>query len=219
MSAEIIPSILSADFANLERDVRAATDAGIRTVQIDVMDGRFVPNISVGLPVVKALKNCSDAALDVHLMIVEPERWIEPFAEAGADVITIHVEASVHLHRALERIRSLGVRAGAAINPATPAAALSEVLPLLDVALVMSVNPGFGGQRFIDSVLPKITALRAALADVGNGGVVQVDGGIDATTIGRAVAAGAMQCVAGSAVFAAGVPVADAIRALREAAR
>lgn len=219
MNAEIIPSILSADFANLERDVRAATDAGIKTVQIDVMDGRFVPNISVGLPVVKALKDCSDAALDVHLMIVEPERWIESFAEAGADVITIHVEASVHLHRALERIRSLGVRAGAAINPATPAAALSEVLPLLDVALVMSVDPGFGGQRFIDSVLPKITALQAALADVGNGGVVQVDGGIDATTIGRAVAAGAMQCVAGSAVFSAGLPVAEAIRALREAAR
>lgn len=217
MSVEIVPSILAADFANLERDVLAATAAGVRTVQVDVMDGRFVPNISVGLPVVRALKARTPARLDVHLMIVEPERWIEPFAEAGASVITVHAEATPHLHRALEAIRAAGVQAGAAINPGTPAGALAEVLPLLDVAVVMSVDPGFGGQRFIDAVLPKITHLADALDAVGKGGLVQVDGGIDATTIGRAVAAGARQCVAGSAVFGAGMSVEAALRALRAA--
>ncbi len=217
MTVEIIPSILSADFANLERDVRAVMDAGIKKIQVDVMDGRFVPNISVGLPVVRSLKAQTDAVLDVHLMIVEPERWIEQFAEAGADVITVHAEATVHLHRALTQIRALGLRAGAAINPATPAGVLSEVLPLLDLAVVMSVDPGFGGQRFIEAVLPKISHLASALNAVGNGGVVQVDGGIDVNTIGRAVAAGAKECVAGSSVFSLGDSIAHAIKALQEA--
>ena len=219
MTVEIIPSILSADFANLERDVRAAMGAGIRTVQVDVMDGRFVPNISVGLPIVRALKAATDVRLDVHLMIVEPERWLVPFAEAGADVITVHVEACTHLHRALEQIRGLGLKAGAAINPSTPSSALSEVIELLDVAVVMTVNPGFGGQRFIASVLPKVTALQARMDAAGHGGEVQVDGGIDVETIGVAATAGARQCVAGSAVFATGLPISEAVEALNQAAR
>jgi len=217
-AVEVIPSILSADFARLADDIAAVTAAGIRTVQVDVMDGVFVPNISVGLPVVAALKRLGGVRLDVHLMITAPERYIDAFVDAGADVVTVHAEATPHLHRALEAIRSRGAQAGAAINPATPAAAIEDVLELLDVALVMTVNPGFGGQRFIELCLPKVRRLREHIAAGGHATIIQVDGGIDAVTIGPAVRAGARQCVAGSAVYGAGVPVATAVERLRAAA-
>lgn len=217
-AVEILPSILSADFARLADDIAAVTAAGIRTVQVDVMDGMFVPNISVGLPVVAALKRLGGVRLDVHLMIAAPERYIDAFVDAGADVVTVHAEATPHLHRALEAIRGRGARAGAAINPATPTAAIEDVLALVDVALVMTVNPGFGGQRFIDLCLPKVRRLRERIAAGGHATVIQVDGGIDAATIGPAVRAGARQCVAGSAVYGAGVPVATAVARLRAAA-
>ena len=214
---EILPSVLSADFARLGAHVDEALAAGIETVQVDVMDGRFVPNITVGLPIVRALRASTEARLDVHLMIEEPERYLEDFAAAGADVLTVHAEATPHLHRALAYIRELGVAAGAAINPSTPVSAIGEVLELVDVALVMTVNPGFGGQAFIPSALSKVRALSEAFSVRGLSGVVQVDGGISTATIRQAVEAGARQCVAGSAVFAAGVSVADAVAALRAA--
>jgi len=217
-SIEIIPSILSADFACLRDDVMAARAAGITKVQVDVMDGHFVPNISVGVPVVEALKRSTDMLLDVHLMIASPDRYLDAFAAAGADVLTVHAEATPHLHRAIEHIHALGVQAGAALNPATPLAALEEILPDLDVALVMTVNPGFGGQAFIRSMLPKIARLRAWVDREGYRAAVQVDGGIAVDTAGDVVAAGATQLVAGSAVFAAGVPVAEAVARLRRAA-
>jgi len=216
-NVEILPSVLSADFARLGAHVDEALAAGVRTVQVDVMDGRFVPNITVGLPVVRALRRATTARLDVHLMIAEPERYLEDFAAAGADVLTVHAEATPHLHRALARTRELGVAAGAAINPATPSAALEEVLELIDVALVMTVNPGFGGQAFIPGALSKVRRLAGLFEARGLDGVVQVDGGISCKTIGAAVAAGARQCVAGSAVFAAGKPVAEALADLRAA--
>ena len=217
-AVEILPSILSADFAHLADDIDAVRAAGIRTVQVDVMDGVFVPNISVGLPVVAALKALGTIRLDVHLMITAPERYIDAFVDAGADVLTVHTEATPHLHRALEAIRARGALAGAAVNPATPTAAIEDVLEIVDVALVMTVNPGFGGQRFIRLCLPKIARLHRLARERGLATVVQVDGGIDATTIGAAVAAGARQCVAGSAVYSAGVPVAEAVARLRRAA-
>jgi len=214
---EIIPSILAADFANLGADVAAAVAAGIHTVQVDVMDGRFVPNISVGVPVVAALKAASSARLDVHLMIEEPERYLEAFAAAGADVLTVHVEATRHVHRALQRVRELGVLAGAAINPGTPPDALGAVLERIDVALIMTVNPGFGGQRFIPEALHSVRTVAEWLAARGLPAAVQVDGGIDAQTIGPAAVAGATQFVAGSSVFQAGVPIGTAIDRLRAA--
>ncbi|MEO8082739.1 MAG: ribulose-phosphate 3-epimerase [Ardenticatenales bacterium] len=217
-AVEIIPSILSADFARLADAIDAVRAAGIRTVQVDVMDGVFVPNISVGLPVVAALKALGGIRLDVHLMIIQPERYVQAFIDAGADVLTVHSEATSHLHRALETIRAAGVKAGAALNPATPTAHIEGVLELVDVALVMTVNPGFGGQRFIRLCLPKVERLSALARERGLGTVVQVDGGINALTIGLAVAAGARQCVAGSAVYGAGVPVAEAVARLNAAA-
>jgi ribulose-phosphate 3-epimerase len=183
------------------------------------MDGRFVPNLTVGLPVVEALRRSTDARLDVHLMIEEPGDWVDRFVGAGAHVLTVHVEATRHLHRDVARIRELGAEAGAALNPATSLDQLEEVLPLLDVALIMTVNPGFGGQEFIRGALDKIARLRSRIDRAGLGVRIQVDGGIDATTVGPAVAAGAEDLVAGSAVFAAGVSIREAIDALSVAAR
>jgi ribulose-phosphate 3-epimerase len=217
MEPEIIPSILSADFGRLEQEVQAAAEAGVAKVQVDVMDGRFVPNISVGLPVVRALAPL-DVALDVHLMIEQPERYIDAFADAGADVLTVHVEATPHIHRAVEAIRRLGVAAGAAVNPGTPLVALEEVLADLDVALVMTVDPGFGGQPFIRAMLPKIARLRQMIELGGYRAAIQVDGGIDEDTVGPAARAGATQLVAGSAVFGAGMAVREAVARLRAAA-
>ncbi len=215
----IVPSILSADFANLGAAVRAAEAAGADAVQVDVMDGHFVPNITVGLPVVAALRRVTRLPLDVHLMIEAPERYVDAFVEAGADVLTVHVEACRHLHRTVQRIRELGARAGVALNPATPAVMVQEIMHDVDLVLVMTVNPGFGGQAFIESVVPKIEQIRRMLDRAGREDVpIEVDGGISRTTAPRVVAAGASWLVAGSAVYGHPEGVEQAIRELREAA-
>jgi ribulose-phosphate 3-epimerase len=213
--ARIAPSILSADFGRLAEEVRAVAEAGADWIHVDVMDGRFVPNLTIGPPVVKALRRVTDLPLDVHLMIVEPERYVGAFAEAGADVITVHAEACPHLHRVLQQIRALGKRAGVSLNPHTPASVLEHVLAELDLILVMSVNPGFGGQSFIPAVLPKITRLREMIDASGAAIDLEVDGGIRAGTARQVVEAGADVLVAGSAVFGAERYDA-AVRALRE---
>lgn len=214
-SVEIVPSILSADFGRLAAEVEAVRAAGIHKIQVDVMDGRFVPNISVGLPVVEALARDGGVALDVHLMIEEPGRWVDAFVGAGATVVTVHAEAERHLQRTLGRVRELGALAGAALNPGSPACMLEEVLADVDVVLVMTVNPGFGGQRFLPSTLAKVHRLRTWVHERGLTAAIQVDGGIGPGTARLAVEAGATQLVAGSAVFAGGVAVGDAIAALR----
>lgn len=219
-SVKIAPSILSADFAALGEAVRAAEAAGADMIHVDVMDGHFVPNLTIGPPVVAALRRVTSLPLDVHLMIETPERYLEAFVRAGADYLTVHPEASVHLHRTLHTIRALGVRAGVALNPSTPELALRYVTSLLDMVLVMTVNPGFGGQSFLHEVLPKISAVRALLDESGRrDALVAVDGGIDGQTAPLVVAAGADTLVAGSAIFASPQGIAAAIAALREAAR
>jgi ribulose-phosphate 3-epimerase len=213
----IAPSILAADYARLGEQVRDAEEAGARWFQVDVMDGHYVPNITIGLPVLESLRAVTDAFLDVHLMIANPEAFIDPFAQSGADLITIHEEASTHLHADIHRIRDLGVSAGVAINPATPAETLSEILPFVDLVLVMTVNPGFGGQAFLESALPKVATVRRMADERGVSGLpVQVDGGIDARTAPLAAAAGASVFVAGSSVFRGSGDVAANYRALVE---
>ena len=219
MTVEIIPSVLSADFARLAHDVESVAAAGVTKVQVDVMDGQFVPNITVGVPVVRALEKATDVALDVHLMIDRPERYVDAFVAAGADVVTVHAEATHHLHRVISRVLDLGAQAGVAINPATPVETIAEVLYMVDVALVMTVNPGFGGQRFIPAMTHKVRRVAEMIHAQRLHAAVQVDGGIDVDTAPLVVAAGAAQLVAGTSVFAAGVPVADALDALRASAR
>jgi ribulose-phosphate 3-epimerase len=214
----IAPSILSADFGRLADEVRAVEAAGADWIHVDVMDGRFVPNITIGPVVVKAVRKATRLPLDVHLMIVEPERYVEAFAEAGASAIGVQVEACRHLHRTLAQIREAGARACAVLNPATPAAAVSEVLGDLDQVLVMTVNPGFGGQKFIESMLDKITALRRWIDERGLDVALEVDGGVAPGTIGRAARAGGDAFVAGTAVFGAG-DYRAAIDALRREAQ
>jgi ribulose-phosphate 3-epimerase len=212
----IAPSILSADFARLGEEVRAIDEAGADWIHIDVMDGHFVPNLTIGPGVVKALRTHSAKPFDVHLMISPVDPFLDAFAEAGADIITVHPEAGPHLHRTLQRIRALGKKAGVSLNPATPASALDYVLDDLDLVLVMSVNPGFGGQKFISSQLSKIEQIGETIVQRGLRVELEVDGGIDASTASQAVSAGATALVAGTAAFRGG-PAAYAgnIKALR----
>ena len=200
----IAPSILSADFAALGDEVRAVTHAGADYIHIDVMDGHFVPNITIGSDVVKALRKSSRKPFDVHLMIAPVDPYVPAFADAGSDIITVHQEAGPHLHRTLQLVKSLGKKAGVSINPATPATAVFEVLDTVDLVLVMSVNPGFGGQKFIPSSLDKIATLREAIDSTGRDIDLEVDGGVDPTTAKKVVAAGADVLVAGSATFKGG---------------
>ncbi|MDW8245391.1 MAG: ribulose-phosphate 3-epimerase [Sandaracinaceae bacterium] len=221
----IAPSILAADFARLAEEVEAVAAAGADWIHVDVMDGHFVPNLTVGPPVVAALRRVCGLPLDAHLMVSEPDRWIDAFAEGGADMITVHVEATCHLHRVLERILSRGKRAGVSLNPATSEEAIRYVLPIVDLVLVMTVNPGFGGQRFISSVLPKIRRIREWIDAMDRHIDLQVDGGIDAKSAALVAQAGANVLVAGTAIFGQGPPstsknerYAKAIQLLRKAA-
>ncbi|MEM9154602.1 MAG: ribulose-phosphate 3-epimerase [Cyanobacteria bacterium P01_F01_bin.33] len=204
-STVISPSILSADFSRLGEEVRAVDKAGADWIHVDVMDGRFVPNITIGPLIVKALRPVTEKPLDVHLMIVEPEKYVEDFAKAGADIISVHAEhnASPHLHRTLGQIRELGKQAGVVLNPGTPLELIEYVLPLCDLILLMSVNPGFGGQSFIPDVLPKIRKLRQMCSDRGLDPWIEVDGGLKAHNTWQVLEAGANAIVAGSAVFKA----------------
>jgi len=211
----IAPSILSADFACLGAAIEMAEEAGADVIHVDVMDGHFVPNMTIGPPVVAALRQATRLPLDVHLMIETPERYVDAFAQAGADILTVHPESTVHLHQVLRYIHGLGVQAGVSLNPATSESVLHYVVGLVDLVLVMTVNPGFGGQDFLPEMLPKITAVRGILDAVGSAAWLSVDGGINVETASLVVAHGADHLVAGSAIFAAEEGVAAAISALR----
>jgi ribulose-phosphate 3-epimerase len=212
---KIAPSLLAADFTRLGEQIRDAEAGGADWLHVDVMDGRFVPNISFGPIVVKTARSISDLTIDTHLMIVEPEKYIETFAEAGANRITVHVETCPHLHRTVQMIRELGVAPGVTLNPATPLESLSEILPYVDMVLIMSVNPGFGGQKYIPASTDRIARLRSMLDAIGSDAEIEVDGGIAPDTAPHVVEAGATVLVAGSAVFNSRATVAENIAALR----
>jgi len=217
MTVRIAPSILSADFAHLGDAVSQAEGAGADLIHVDVMDGHFVPNITIGVPVVASLRRATTLPLDVHLMISDPDRYLEAFVTAGAAMLTVHVEVLPHLHRTLTAIRQLGAKAGVALNPSTPVDSIGEVLGLVDHVLVMSVNPGFGGQTFIPRSVEKVARLKALLTGAGSLATIGVDGGVDVSNAGRLVDAGATVLVAGSAIFGA-TDVVTATNALRLAA-
>lgn len=209
------PSVLSADFLNLGKQLRELEAGGADYIHFDVMDGVFVPNISIGLPVLQATKRGTSLPVDVHLMIVEPDRWVDAFADAGADTITFHAEATPHVHRVVQAIKARGIETGVSINPSTSLSMIEEVLPDVDQILIMTVNPGFGGQSFIENSISKIERLRAMIDDVHPVCRLQVDGGINEENIHRIVSAGATSIVAGSATFAAGRSIAENIAALK----
>jgi ribulose-phosphate 3-epimerase len=215
---KIAPSILSADFSRLGQQVSGAAAAGADYIHIDVMDGHFVPNITVGPLVVKAVRGVTSLPLDVHLMIEKPDWYLESFCAAGADILTVHVETCPHLHRTVQQIKELGCRAGVTLNPSTPVVALEEILAYVDLVLVMTVNPGYGGQSFIESTLPKIERVRAMLDQVGSHAELEVDGGIDPRTAPLVIGSGADVLVAGSAIFSSAEGIAGAVARLRAAA-
>jgi ribulose-phosphate 3-epimerase len=212
---KLAPSILSADFARLGEQVAEAANAGADYIHVDVMDGQFVPPITIGAPVVAAIRPWTGLPLDVHLMIETPERQIAQFAKAGADIITVHIETCPDIKQVVKAIKDLGVKAGVSLNPETPASAVSKILPEIDLLLVMTVNPGYGGQPFIESTLAKIAVLRAELDKKGLPAELEVDGGINVEVAPRVVKAGARVLVAGAAVFGSGRTVAQALRELR----
>ncbi len=212
---KLAPSILSADFARLGEQVAEVTKAGADYIHIDIMDGHFVPNLTIGAPVVAAIRSYTNLPLDVHLMIEAPEHQIKPFADAGANIITVHIEACRHIHRVIQTIKELGVKVGVALNPGTPVEMLGEILTTLDLVLVMTVNPGFGGQTFIPDMLDKIARVRAELDKKGAIAELEVDGGINAEIAPRVVQAGARVLVAGAVVFSSGQTIKEALKKIR----
>ena len=213
----LAPSILSADFANLAAAIAAVTRGGADQIHVDVMDGHFVPNITIGVPVVTSLRKITTLPLDVHLMITDPDRYLEPFIDAGANLVSVHVEVLPHLHRTITQIQKLGAKAGVVLNPSTPVSAIEEIAGDVDFVLVMSVNPGFGGQVFIPGSVRKIRNVRALLDRAGNRAPIEVDGGVDLTTVSQVVEAGAEWLVAGNAIFGGG-DAEQAARALKDKA-
>ena len=217
MKIQLAPSILAADFASLGEAIAAVTRGGADQIHVDVMDGHFVPNITIGVPVVRSLRKVTTLPLDVHLMIMQPDRYLEAFIDAGANMVSVHVEVLPHLHRTVAQIKKLGAKAGVVLNPSTPVSALEEIAPDVDFVLVMSVNPGFGGQVFIPGSLRKIRSVRALLDRAGNTAPIEVDGGIDLTTVTAVVEAGAEWLVAGNAIFGTG-DAASAAAAIKQRA-